>query len=390
MLQTVDSTAKTVGKCCTTEYSSTVDIAVEMLSRYTACIGRAGVSFAVPRVRFVFSSESVKGVQLGNGGPPGQFGGETGWRAVTRVLRSCGEAMEWLVADVTNVFLPSDCRVCGAAMATLSGVRICEACVGQLGPAVGAEPDVLCSRCGDALGMESARFQASSGVSECTMCRLAPPQFERAVAFANYDNEMREMLHLLKFDGLRGVAEILGDGMAATVRKLRGAAADELMVIPVPLFEAREHKRKFNQSKLLADVAVRRLLRLEPGWTLRVSNGILRRVKDTPALYELNPAQRRRNLQGAFRVDDAAALRGREILLIDDIMTTGATARECARVLKRAGATKVWVVTAAKAQPESVHSTVQHETEGFAMWDAGVASPARAIEPMVNQQQRFH
>jgi ComF family protein len=298
--------------------------------------------------------------------------------------------MEWLVADVTNVFLPSDCRVCGAAMATLSGVRICEACVGQLGPAVGAEPDVLCSRCGDALGMESARFQASSRMSECTMCRLAPPQFERAVAFANYDNEMREMLHLLKFDGLRGVAEILGDGMAETVRKLRGAAADELMVIPVPLFEAREHKRKFNQSKLLADVAVRRLLRLEPGWTLRVSNGILRRVKDTPALYELNPAQRRRNLQGAFRVDDAAALRGREILLIDDIMTTGATARECARVLKRAGATKVWVVTAAKAQPESVHSTVQHETEGFAMWDAGVASPARAIEPMVNQQQRFH
>jgi orotate phosphoribosyltransferase len=113
-------------------------------------------------------------------------------------------------------------------------------------------------------------------------------------------------------------------------------------------------------------------------------------VKDTPALYELNPAQRRRNLQGAFRVEDAEVVRGREILLIDDIMTTGATARECARVLKRAGAAKVWVVTAAKAQPESVHSVVQHEAEGFAMWDASVASPAHAIEPRSDQQQKFH
>ena len=363
-----------------------VDIAVEILSRYTACIGRAGVSFAWPRVRFVFSSESVKVVQLGNGGPPGRFGGETGWRAVTRVLRSCSEAMEWVVADVTNVFLPSDCRVCGAAMATLSGVRICEACVEQLGPRFGAEPEILCSRCGDALGMESARFQASRAVSECTMCRLAPPPFEKAVAFANYDNEMREMLHLMKFGGLRGVAAILGDGMAVAARKLRGLAAEELMVIPVPLFEARVHTRGFNQAKLLADAAVRKLRRLEPAWKLRVADGVLKRVKDTPALYELNPAQRRRNLQGAFRVHDVEAVRGREVLLIDDIMTTGATARACAGVLKRAGAAKVWVVTAAKAQPESVHGAVQHEAEGFAMWDAG----ANVIAPNTSQQQRFH
>jgi ComF family protein len=298
--------------------------------------------------------------------------------------------MEWVVADVTNVFLPSDCRVCGAAMATLSGVRICEACVDQLGPAVGAEPEVLCSRCGDALGMESARFQASSAVSECTMCRLAPPQFEKAVAFANYDNEMREMLHLLKFDGLRGVAGILGEGMAVAALRLRGMAADALMVMPVPLFEAREHKRGFNQSKLLADAAVRKLRRSEPAWKLRVADGVLKRVKDTPALYELNPGQRRRNLQGAFRIDDTEAVRAREVLLIDDIMTTGATARECARVLKRAGAAKVWVVTAAKAQPESVHGAVQHEPEGFAMWDAGVGSAARVIAPKTDQQQRFH
>jgi orotate phosphoribosyltransferase len=94
-------------------------------------------------------------------------------------------------------------------------------------------------------------------------------------------------------------------------------------------------------------------------------------------------------LKGAFRVADVAAVRGREVLLIDDIMTTGATARECARVLKRAGASKVWVVTAARALPESVHSAVFQEAgeqESFAMWDA---LPVRVIEPEVARRVGF-
>jgi ComF family protein len=252
------------------------------------------------------------------------------------------------------------------------------------------EQDVLCTRCGDALGMESARFAAAMGVSECTMCRLAPPQFDRAVAYANYEDEMRRMLHLLKFEGMRGVAEyVLGDAMEAAAQKLRGDAADELVVVPVPLFAAREKTRGFNQARVLAEVMVKRLRRLEPGWKLRAGFGVLERVKDTRALYALNPTQRRASLKGAFRVANAEAVRGREVLLIDDIMTTGATARECARVLKRAGAAKVWVVTAAKAQPESVQSAVQHDDESFAMWDAKVAVPAKLIEPEVGRRARF-
>ena len=300
--------------------------------------------------------------------------------------------MTWVVADVANVLMPSDCRVCGAAMAALARVRVCEACVARVGTQAEAEQDVLCTRCGDAMGMESARFAAAMGVSECTMCRLAPPQFDRAVSFANYEDEMRRMLHLLKFEGMRGVAEhVLGDAMAVAARKLRGDAADELVVVPVPLFAAREKKRGFNQARLLAEAAVKRLRRVEPGWGLRLGSGVLERVKDTQALYALNPTQRRRSLQGAFRVANVEAVRGREVLLIDDIMTTGATARECARVLKRAGAAKVWVVTAAKAQPESVLSTAQHDArrqdaDGVAMWDA---VPARVMEPEAGRRVRF-
>jgi ComF family protein len=281
--------------------------------------------------------------------------------------------------------------VCGAAMAAYGKVRVCEACCERVGAArVGAEQDVLCARCGDAMGMESARFGASMGVSECTMCRLAPPEFERAVAFGNYDNEMREMLHLLKFDGMHGVAEhVLGAGMAAAVRKLRSCADGELMVIPVPLFAARERERGFNQARLLAVAAMKRLRRLEPEWRLRLEDRVLQRVKDTRALYAQDPSQRRRSLQGAFCVADAEMVRGREVLLIDDIMTTGATARECAKVLKRAGAAKVWVVTAAKAQPESVQNAVRHEAESFAMWDAGPVTPGRVMEPEAGKRLRF-
>jgi ComF family protein len=272
-------------------------------------------------------------------------------------------------------------------MAALARIRVCEACVARVGAHAGSGQDVLCTRCGDALGMESARFAAAMGVGECTMCRLAPPQFDRAVAYANYEDEMRRMLHLLKFEGMRGIAEhVLGDAMAAAARKLRDDAANELVVIPVPLFGAREKARGFNQARLLAEGAVKRLRRLEPRWTLGVRVDVLERVKDTRALYALNPTQRRSSLKGAFRVADAEAVRGREVLLIDDIMTTGATARECARVLKRAGAAKVWVVTAARALPESVHSTAEHDDESFAMWDA---VPAQVIEPEVGRRVRF-
>jgi len=298
--------------------------------------------------------------------------------------------MGWVVADFANVLMPSDCRVCGAAMAGLARVRVCEACIARLGANAGSEQDMLCTRCGDAMGMESARFAKAMGVGECTMCRMAPPQFDRAVAYANYEDEMRRMLHLLKFEGMRGIAEhVLGDAMAAAARKLRSEAANQLLVVPVPLFAAREKTRGFNQARVLAETMVKRLRRVDPGWALRLDSSLLQRVKDTRALYALNPSQRRASLKGAFRVADDKSVRGREVLVIDDIMTTGATARECARVLKRAGAAKVWVVTAAKAQPESVQSTAQHDEQSFAMWDAPSAFPARLMEPDAGRRVGF-
>ena len=197
-------------------------------------------------------------------------------------------------------------------------------------------------------------------------CRLAPPEFTRAVAFADYDEEVRELLHLLKFNGMQAVAEhVLGAAMATAISKLRDQAGSELIVVPVPLFAARQRSRGFNQAELLARAGVSQLCKSDPGWHLILNTGVLRRVKDTRAQFALAPHVRRQNLRGAFRVENTAAIKGREVLLIDDIMTTGATARECARVLLRAGAAKVWMATMARAQVSGVSVKPQ-----VALWDA--------------------
>lgn len=253
-------------------------------------------------------------------------------------------------------------------MLGLLPVRVCDACVGRVRAEALEADDLTCSRCGDALGMESARFQASMGMTECTACRLAPPPFAKAVSFGVYDSEMREMLHALKFGGMQRVADhVLGEWMGQAFLKLEGVAAAELVVVPVPPFKDRERERGFNQAMLLARAGVKRATKLRPWWKLMLRPEALVRTKDTRALYALRPDQRRRGLRGAFQIGAAGAVQGKEVVLVDDILTTGATARECAKVLLRGGAKKVWVVTVARAQPESVRAV---ETN-VARWDLG-------------------
>ncbi len=214
--------------------------------------------------------------------------------------------------------------------------------------------------------MESARFAASLGARECSGCRQNPPLFTRAVAFGMYDAELRELLQSLKFAGVRRAAEhILGECVAEAALQLAGEAGSEMLVVPVPLHRDREHERGFNQAALLASAAVRRLRTLQPAWQLDLRPKVLRRTHATHALYALGPEKRRRSLKKAFAVPDAAQVKGREVLLVDDILTTGATANACAEALLAAGAAKVWVVTAARAQPESIKAVADR----VARWD---------------------
>lgn len=273
-----------------------------------------------------------------------------------------------LMHDLTTLFFPGECVCCEGPLTEAGTVPVCSACLDRV------SPDGLfgCTRCGDALNLdldlEDARFAGllAEGIV-CRECRLAPPAFERAVAYGTYRGELRTLLRLLKFRRIPGVARLLGGRLAETIATLETVAASELLVVAVPLFRQRERRRGFNQSVLLADHALGHLRGVHPAWKLERRHNLLQRQRSTHTQFLLGARDRRRNLRGAFRV--CGDVRGREVLLVDDILTTGATARECARVLLAAGAAKVWVVTVARAQREFLRRQHKDPGEYVAAWD---------------------
>jgi len=179
--------------------------------------------------------------------------------------------------------------------------------------------------------------------SPCATCRTSPPQYDYARAAALYEGALREALHALKFTGRRALSNPLGDLAAEQCVGSLPGGIDAL--IPVPLARERERERGFNQSTLLARRIGRRLdVPTRPGW--------LARIRSTRPQSELSAAERRANVRGAFRASDHAA--GRHVLLVDDILTTGATLDACARALRAAGARRVGVLTVARV----VHAAV--------------------------------
>lgn len=177
------------------------------------------------------------------------------------------------------------------------------------------------------------------------------------------------MIHALKYDGVLAVAERLGGLLAEAILKLEvdsGAPHGELLIVPVPLHAAKRKQRGFNHAELLAKAAVRELRRRRPEWKLTMKRGALERRKATLSQAGLSPHQRRANLRGVFFVPRPELVAGRDVLLIDDIYTTGATARACSQVLRRAGAASVRVATVARPQRENAASP-QFEQEEIPM-----------------------
>lgn len=269
--------------------------------------------------------------------------------------------------DLGATIFPTDCRACGGPLLRVDLSPVCDRCIDS----VQTQSMTLCGRCGEALDMEGVRFAGQFPVEGllCAPCRMVPPEFERAVAYAVYQDELREMVHLLKYERMRTVAKPLGGMLARAIEMLEAETGKDLLVVAVPLFPSKERERGYNQAVLIADAALAELKESRPEWKLRPMHGVIRRVKDTRSQFELTPSGRRRNLRGAFVVADGSLLVGCEVLLVDDIYTTGATARACSRVLRQAGASKVWVATASRAQPEMV--ALWDASSNTAVWDAG-------------------
>ncbi len=278
------------------------------------------------------------------------------WRAVVRVLRSPADYL-------SCALFPSSCALCGRSLLRLTRVPICDFCSAP--PA--AQTGTLCACCGEDLGVANLSVECQPDTERlCQPCRLAAPAFVKAVAYGGYQGQLRSLVHLLKYKGMQPVARLLGKLLADSMQSLASAAPRQMIVIPVPMHAAKQRQRGFNHAELLARVAIAEMHRRDPQWKLRLQTGVLRRVRATVSQAGLTTAQRRQNLRGAFFVPRPARLRGQHVFLVDDIYTTGATARACSRVLMRAGAASVYVVTVARAQREVVAS-----------WDPGFLQAAR-------------
>jgi ComF family protein len=223
----------------------------------------------------------------------------------------------------------------------------------------------VCSVCGEAL-LSPYAFSDPNGEPRCGLCRRLEPPFAKAAAYGSYEGGLRELIHLLKYEQVRPAANVLGRMLAEVIDGLRASFAGvPLLVIPVPLHARKLRQRGFNQSELIARAA----LKLKSaGEQLTLAPAVLERWRETQSQIGLTRHQRRENMRGAFVVARAEEVRGREVLLVDDVFTTGTTVSECARVLRRAGATRVWVATVARTlKAEAQQASIEQEESSLAL-----------------------
>lgn len=227
---------------------------------------------------------------------------------------------------------------------------VCPACWKSLerwaGPA--------CARCGIPFPSERA---LESGDSLCAECRLGEYEFDRARSYGIYAGKLRAAILLVKFRRRERLGQRLGELLYSICSSL-----DEInrevpwVLLPVPLHRLRERQRGYNQAELLArglSQALKRRSRSDRQRKApRVETHCLRRLRPTTPQSGLHSKARQENVRGVFGVTSPERVRGRVAVLIDDVMTTGATASACASVLKRAGAQQVIVLTLARATPQ--------------------------------------
>jgi len=250
----------------------------------------------------------------------------------------------------------------------------------------------VCARCGDALNAPAG----PSFSPLCRICRLVPPPFAQAVAYGAYQGRMKEAIHALKYDRLHPAARGLGKLLAEAIAKLAGKAPAEMLVVPIPLHRAKYAQRGFNQARLLAAEALKFLRKSHPQWRLALAPSTLMRLRATESQAGLTSHQRRLNVLGAFSVSDPSQVKERHVLLVDDMMTTGATARAAAQALLNAGAASVWVATLARAQRMEgwgrdfvYDNTEEGESLAGAVRGAAIHEEGLSSDPSLQRQPSF-
>jgi len=233
------------------------------------------------------------------------------------------QAARRLLDPLLAVVFPARCPACTRLLPRPRRGPLCEACWVSF-----PRHDTALCPCG------------TGGGARCPRCRRGLNPIGRGASLGPYEGPLRLVVHELKFRGKRAVATRLAEELLL-LTSVRALLLPGCVLVPVPLHPRRLRARGFNQSELLA----RELARRTP---CRLVAGALVRRKDTPPQTGLSAAARRANLREAFVVRRRGPLVGRTVVLVDDVLTTGSTARACARALRQAGADDIRLLTAAR------------------------------------------
>lgn len=238
--------------------------------------------------------------------------------------------------QLADMIYPPRCAVCGRFLWRGPLVRdtrspfFCPDCMADFHP-LGSP---LCPICGQPFSSEQTDDHP------CEDCLRNTPFYDAAYAPYRYEGAILTGIHRLKYGSKSLVADAMGPLLAQfAIAHLDGLR--DLLTMPVPLHPKRLRERGFNQSLLLAR-HVSRALHIDLDFL------VLRRIRYTPPQTSLAKAERQHNVRGAFELKDQSAVRGRSILLMDDVVTTGSTLNECARILKKCGAQRVFGLSLAR------------------------------------------
>lgn len=227
-----------------------------------------------------------------------------------------------MLNNFLNILFPETCPVCQNPATDHKTAPICSDCWQSVSP----YECPMCQRCGKPL--------VSDVSMTCRECLEDAPAFSYARSFGLYEGVLKKAISLLKFYGIKRLSKPLSD----IILHIEIPRVDA--VIPVPLHEKRLRQREFNQSALLAKNIAKNL-------GIEVLVNCLVKVRDTMPQVGLRSQDRRKNIKHAFDIKQEELVKGKNVILIDDVVTTGATVRECSRVLKKAGAENIYVITLA-------------------------------------------
>lgn len=245
-----------------------------------------------------------------------------------------GQLLSRSLAPVVDLVYPPRCPLCGEALAAQDG--LCGACWNEL--AIPGEP--CCASC-----QRPFRSDAVENGAVCAPCLAAPPRHDGIAAATLYNEASRRLVLSFKHGGKIALAPMMARLMAARLPQ----DGENWLAVPVPLHRLRLWRRGFNQSALLA----REIARLRG---MRIAVDALRRRRATPSLGGLGRKARIRTLSGAIEIAprQRSLVEGCNVVLVDDVLTSGATSDACVRALKRAGAAKVVIACFARVADEAL------------------------------------